>query len=330
MYRSELVCTLAFCLMLTSASSVCAQSWGQYKQAAVQAESDRDFTAAQEYWQKALDESEPGGPRYAQCLAGLARNQDAMNKQSDADVNYKKLVELIPAGGNLDSDSRTAIKEYIAFLRKAGKEAEAAEQEKKYGLGVPTEATQAPATASSKKSTTEGHIGADGKLAEQLATLVRSGADQLSKRQFAPAERALKEALIIAENLKDFPNTKFILSKLIFLASEQKQFGICEEHSARMVILERQHSGAKSGDYAQALSAHAGWLRKLNRRQEAMAEEAKAESILVNSDLAGSGTAQTSPGGVDVSGTKGGSIYSRSRAAQSGFTDRVNKLLEQD
>lgn len=334
MCRTLIACALAMCLLLTSAGAALAQSWGQYKQEAVQAESAGNFVLALQYWQQALDACDPGGPRSAQCIAGLARGQSALSKHSEAESNYKKLLELIPAGGSLDEDSRKAITEYLAFLRKTGKESEAAEQEKKYGIGAAAAVAPPAAVVSSpgKPASSESTNGELGKLSAQLNAAYKSGLDQLGKKQYAAAEKSLREALVIAESLKDASAISLVLAKLVAQGAEQKRFDICEVYTAKLASLVRQQHGPASVEYARALSTHAGWLRKLNRKQEAMDEEARAEAIAVRTSAAGGSGAQSQglPSGVDVSGTKGGSIHSRARAAQSGFNDLTNKMLEQN
>ncbi|MBY0550915.1 MAG: hypothetical protein K2W95_26790 [Candidatus Obscuribacterales bacterium] len=333
MYRTGIACATLIGLLLTSSGAALAQSWGQYKQEAIQAESAGNFALALEYWQKALSECDSGGPRSAQCIAGLARGQSALSKNSEAESNYKKLVELIPSGVSLDEDSRKAITEYLAFLRKIGKESEAVEQEKKYCIGAASEVVPAPAASTSKRSAADSADSDAAMRTAQLNTLFNSGLDQLSKKQYTPAEKTLKEALVVAENLKNVSSVNLILAKLVLLGSEQKRFDICEAYAAKIASLVRQQRGPGSVEYARALSAHAGWLRKLNRKQEAMAEEARAEVISASANSStGSGGAplQTVPTGVDVSGTKGGSMHSRARAAQSGFNDVTNKMLEQN
>lgn len=336
MYRTGIACAISLCLLLTSAGAALAQSWGQYKQEAVQAESAGNFALALEYWQKALGACDPGGPRSVQCIAGIARGQSALSKNSEAESSYKKLVELIPAGSSLNEDSRGAIAEYLAFLRKTGKASEAAEQEKNYGVGAAVVVPSSTAAASSpRKPAGESTNGAADKVSAQSAqlnTLYKSGLDQLGKKQYAPAEKSLKEALVIAESLKDASSINLVLEKLVLLGAEQKRFDICEVYTAKIASVQRQQRGPGSVEYARALSIHAGWLRKLNRKQEAMAEEARAEAISVSANLTGGGGAQSqgSTGGVDVSGTKGGSLRDRARAAQSGFNDQTNKMLEQN
>lgn len=324
-----------------------AQSWGQFKQEALNAESNKDYSTAADFWNKALDGCEPGGPRGRQSLAGLARCLSELGRTDQANGMYNKMLESIPAGSKLDAESVSAINEYVLFLRKLGRQNDADEAIKKYGLsaqqigdlranpasGAAPSLSNAPATpASTAASSAAADATASQEQIAQFRSLVRLSDDQLGQKKFAAAEKSLKDALAIADGKNDKEAALLVLAKLISACSAQSKFDACDVYANRMSALIKVTRGPNSMDYAQALAARAAWLRRLNRKQEAMAEESKAEAIMVRADdtpAGGANSTSSRANGVDTSGTKHGSIHSRARSAQTGYTDRINNLLEQ-
>ena len=119
------------------------------------------------------------------------------------------------------------------------------------------------------------------------------------------------------------------LDKLINLYSIQNKYVLAEPYFKQSLVLISKSRGSGSKEYAHALMRHGQLLRKLNRKDEAMDEEEKAENILAkfisSPDSGSGGSAQQEAN--DPSATRRGSIYQRARAAQSGFTDAANQAI---
>lgn len=305
-----------------------AQSWGQLKEAAGDAQSKRDFAAAEGYWRKALAAAGSAGPSYIQSLAGLARTFADADKASDAEATYKKILELSASDSGSD-DIKNALQDYSAFLKKQKRESEAAEIESKFSLTKKAE----PAAAI---PLVKADPGADQKAAfakdsETWNTLYKNGSEELNQKNYAKAEKSLKDALAIAEKYNNASMSQMVLVKLEAAALAQNKNAEGEDYSLRLVAAIRQLKGPTSADFAQALMNHGSWLRKLNRKPEAINEERKAEAINLKynqrEELGGAGNSTAAYQGVDVSGTKGGSVRQRAKSAQKGFGGMINDMV---
>lgn len=322
-----------------------AQSWAQFKEAATQAQSEKRFPEAEDFWQKAVTASEGVGVRQVQALAGLARCFGTQDKATEAGDTYKKLLGLVAPGDRLSDDARSALVEYSCFLKKHNREAEASELETKYGFSAKDapvdQATASPvapapsaSVTSSSTAKTPPAVSPSVQAYEKWYALYKTGAEQQRQKQIAVAEKSFREALGYAEKQKENPACAIqTLTALVVVCSAQGKTSDCEIFAGKKVAAVKQTAGGASVDFAQALADHATWLRKLNRKPEAMAEEAKAEEIMAKNATVppgGSGGRGTAaPGAVDVSGTKGGSIYSRARSLQGGYVNRINDLLNE-
>lgn len=282
--RTKEFALLISSLVLLQNNPALAQSFGQLKGAAVEAQSAKKYDTAQECWKKLADTCEDKtGPRYMQALSGLASCYAEQEKNAEADETYKKFLALCKTDG-LSDDSKAALTNYTKFLRKQQRESEAAELETKFSLLAvapkeePKQTGPSPKEIAAAKAKEEAaKKEADEKL---LQSLNEKAQTLISQNKSAAAEPLLKQALELTRNFH----------------------------------------GAVTREYAKALNDHADVLRKLNRRPEAIAEETKAERILSQLDKtkpgeAGAGAASASNSG-NAAGTRSGSLYSRANAAQ--------------
>ena len=300
-------------LLLVQSQSVQAQSFGQLKNAAIEAQTAKKYAEAQEFWIKALDScTDKSGPRYMQSLSGLASCYAEQEKYAEADEWYKKFLELCKTE-SLSEESKTALLAYAKVLRKQNRESDAAALETKYTLNAAPVAAAPVATVPAKPKENEGE--ADIKQAQ---TLLGKANSELGARQYKQAEQSFKQALQLAEKRSDKRMISQILGGLAQVYLAQNNLAGAEPVLRKYVELARQISGDLSREHARALDTHADLLRKINRKPEAMAAEAKAENILSKIQLSSSGGsgASAGAGSGNATGTRSGSLYSRANAAQ--------------
>ena len=315
-----------------------AQSWGQLKDAAQEAQGKKDYAVAAESWNRALEASGGSGARYTMSLAGLAKCYSEANKFAEAEATYKKIAES-STSASISDEGRQALRDYSNWLKKENREADATALDSKFVLN----ATPAlpPAASSSASSSSVNGKDANAKQAFQQdfaawETLFKNGSVELAKKNYPAADKLLKEALLIAEK---YGNTQSMssstLASLDASSFAQGKNTEGEDYSLRMVAAVRLTKGPLSSEFAKALNNHAVWLRRLNRKAEAMAEERKADAIVAklrpSSEPAtgASNVGYITPGtsGPDPSATRSGGLRNRARAAQSGFTGRVNDMV---
>jgi len=132
--RTMLQVSLALFLLQTAAG---AQSWGQLKSLASEAEAAKKYTEAADYWQKALASCESaGGPRYIQSAAGLAHTYVEQDKQAEAEELYKKILAVLKPDSASD-EGKDALRDYAALMKKLNRPGEASELETKFALLAP-------------------------------------------------------------------------------------------------------------------------------------------------------------------------------------------------
>lgn len=311
-----------------------AQSWGQLKDAAVDASAKKDFAGAEQNWKKSLEVSGASGPRYVQSLSGLAKLYVESEKGEQALELYKK-IESAANASSLSDDERAALSDYAQLLKQKGSAEQASELEKRFSLQAKV---SSPAAATSPAaSSTISAVAADQKAnvdkdQESWTNLYKSAADAATQKNYGQAEKQLKEALAIADKYGDSsPMTSSTLAKLEDICAAQGKNAEGESYSMRKLAAVRTRKGPMTKEFAQALMAHAGWLRKLNRKAEAISEEGKAESILAHISPKQTTAGNTSPAGpaaVDASGTRQGNIYSRVKAVQ-GLGGMINNMINQ-
>lgn len=313
------------------AQPLLAQSWGQLKEAAVDASSKKDFAGAEQYWKKSLEISGGTGARYLQSSAGLAKLYAESGKPEQAQALYKK-IESAAVVGSLSDDERSALSDYAQFLKQNNGAEQAAELEKKFSLAQAKVEAQGSAV---QNASAPSNAKSDPKAAAQMdqaawSESFKSATDAIAQKNYAQAEKLLKEALQIAEKYESSAMASNTLSKLEEVCAAQGKNAEGESYSMRKVAAVRMTKGPMTKDFAHALMEHAGWLRKLNRKTEAISEEGKAESILahISPKQVVGGTSSAAPAGIDASGTKSGGIYSRVRAVQ-GLSGQVNSIINQ-
>jgi tetratricopeptide (TPR) repeat protein len=299
--------------IIFTCSSAHAQSWGQLKSAACEAEAANKLDDAVSYWNKALEACSPDIPaRYVQSLAGLAQCYVRQNKNAEAEELYKKILSMSKEGA-LTDEHKAALTQYTDFLKKQNKESEAASLEKKFAL------TQDSANKENTKASIPAASANTNDDLKQWQSLVNSASKEASLKHYVQAEKLYQDALALSEKMpgavKQHSET---LSRLISLYYAQEKFAEAEPHYIKSMGLTKRSSGAESAEYANALRNHGALLRRLNRKNEAMAEEAKADAIMYKQRAGSSSSGNSaglSSGAVDSSGTRGGSIYSRAGAA---------------
>lgn len=323
--RRQLLVLTSILSIVSSCSAVQAQSWGQLKSAATEAEAANKLDEAVSYWNKALESCSPDIPaRYVQSLAGLAHCYAQQNKIAEAENLYKKILSMSKEGA-LTDEHKAALAQYCEFLKKQKRESEAANLESKFAL---LHEAEAKTESSSTSASTNVKNPADEDL-KKWQSLLNNGAKDAAQKNYAQAEKQYQEALSIAEKLANpIKAVSETLSRLISLYYSQEKYAQAEPYYVRSMALTKKSSGAESEEYAQALRNHGALLRRLNRKNEAMAEESKADLISYKRNASTGGSAQSAgnSGAADFSGTRGGSIYSRAGAIRSA-TDARNQGL---
>lgn len=285
---------------LLSTTDVLAQSFGQLKDAATEAHTQKRFADEEAFWQKALEKySSPSDPRYISALAGLAQSYEGQNKTEEADATYKKVVQAAPPGAVLSDEQKDALAKYSAFLSHNQRSEELATLNKNFGLLENTK-------AGADKTPAEVNTARINELIEQGKALTR-------RQQLKAAEGNYLKALELAdrENASDIQQSD-ILNRIIALYYKQKKYSQAEPYFQRSMALVRKKKGASSPEYAEALSAHGQLLRILNRKTEAIAAESRAEEIMSHYGY-NDGTVGSSGGG----GSSGDSGSSSGRSAAS-------------
>ncbi len=308
-----------------------AQSWGQLKSAAIDAQNQKKYSEASDFWNQALSSCEDKtGARYIQSLDGLARCYADQDKFENAESQYKIILAIIKPE-NLSDDSKTAMISYAALLRKMKREADAIELETKFSLAekpapiVTTKQEPVQAFANPKAE--------QAKLLSNWNALIAASTKELGAKHYPQAEQNLKQALELSSKIGD-TTASDTLNRLVLLYYAQDKFQLAEPRYLRSLQITAKMSGTESKAYANALNGHGQLLRKLNRKTEAMAEEAKADAILarVNSKNASGALSSSARSGQssDPSGTRSGSLLNRAKSAQGGFNRDSNSALDEN
>lgn len=322
--RRELIAFTSTVSIIFACSAAQAQSWGQLKSAACEAEASNKLDDAVSYWKKALEASSPEVPaRYVQSLGGLAQCYVRQNKNAEAEELYKKILSMSKEGA-LTDEQKEALSQYVSFLKKEKRESEAASIESKFALSqaAPQSSERAKVSAGSEDAKKD----ASAEELKNWQALFVNASKEHSAKNYAQAEKLYQEALTITEKLPAAlkPQSE-TLSRLISLYYAEDKMAQAEPYYVKSMALTRKSSGAESEEYANALRNHGALLRRLNRKNEAMAEEAKADAIMQkikSASSAGSSTGTSGYGQVNTAGTKGGSIYQRAGAASGIARDR--------
>lgn len=289
---------LCLVLLLFIAVGTCpvsmAQSFGQFKDAANECRNRKNFAEEEVYWKKALEKCSNNStgtgsdPRYLECLLGLAQSYEAQNRADEAEALYKKIAMATAPGAILNESQAAAMHSYFDLLKKQNRSDEASELEKQYNLKAVVTRQDGENSDSSTKIVEWNR--------EKFHKLINQGNQQFKQNQFPQAEASYKQALVLADT-EAGPESSLsseALNKLINICYKQKKYAQAEPYYARSLQIIRKHKGPVSAEYAEALGAHSQLLRMLNRKGEAIAEESRAEQIMVRyglgSNMVGSGS----------------------------------------
>lgn len=246
-----------------------AQSWGQYKQLACEAAKENHQMEAQEMWQKALAVARndaPGSSRYVQSVIGLAQAYCDDNKFEQAEPLFKELVEMKERGISAEGlDSGLSV--YADKLQSLGRAEEAARLREK----LTGELREKPVFAADPSA--------------GIRLLIRQGDQEFAANHIAKAEQCWQQALSRArEQDSDGEPVAECLNKLIKLYYSRHRYDLAEPYYRASLDIIARKKGKQSLPYLDSVMGHAQLLRILNRKSEAMTEEAKAERT---ADLAG-------------------------------------------
>lgn len=246
------------------------QSWGQYKQAATTAAAEGNMVDAARFWQSALDLSKDNGPRdprFCGSVRGLASVFRAEKKFAQAEELYKKVIPDVKAFVPANEELRACGSDYASFLKEQNREAEAEILTKASGGGKVVETL--PATTA--KSTTES---VDSKWNE----LMSAGKRNLREQDFTSAETAFRSASQIGFSPSD-PRINQTYLSLVELYEAQGKIQDAETANQNSLTWILKYRGNGGVDYADALTRHARFLRRLGRAAEATAVDASAKRI---------------------------------------------------
>jgi len=298
-----------------------AQSFGQLKSAAIEAQSAKRYEEADNFWRKAMEScQDKSGPRYIQSLGGLAKSLTEQGKTAEAESLYKIVLENSKPESSTE-DLRLVLKDYASLLRLAKRTEDANKLEKDYSLANDEsnkikEPSQEELAANAKKEAQEKRI----KLLQEAQQALADGNRGLNGKQLTLAEQSGQKALKLAEEAGEASYTIPALKLLTLVYDAQNKTAQAEAMAKRCAEMNKTKYGTVSRQYADALNSHAEILRKLNRRTEAIAEEGRVDDIKSKLNASSSASSQGSSAGVDnsaaIAGTKGGSLYKRAGAAQ--------------
>lgn len=307
--------------LLFFTQSATAQSFGQLKSAAIEAQAAKRYSEADSFWQKAIDScQDKSGPRYLQGLGGLAKSLSEQGKFAEAEVLYKKILELTKAE-TTSNETKLLLKDYATMLRSNNRAEEADKLEKDYSLAsLDTPAVKTTSTedmlAAAKKEAQEKKA----KIVQDLQSALSQAQKEANNKQFTLAEASGQRALKFAEDSAEPSYAIPALKILAHIYDAQNKLTQAESMARRCADLSKTKYGTVSKAYADTLNFHAELLRKMNRRSEAIAEEGRVDEIKSKLSSGSSGSSTASGGAPDnsaaIAGTRGGSLYKRAGAAQ--------------
>lgn len=327
--RQKFAVTLSLGLLLCC-SSVCssalAQSWGQFKQAALTATEQKNLLQAEKFWQSALQlatEYGPRDPRFGASVSGLAAVYREQKRFSEAEALYKQVVCDIGSFRPGSPETNACAAEYVTFLNQQQRPAEA----KALAALLPAETKRtvqdSTATAAQSPSVpTEDKAGStlSGTVATQVlrtpvaedskwTAFTNSGKSFLKQKNYQSAEVAFKKAL---DQLETIPagdmrvNQTFSNLTDLYLAWNRIADADMAHHGSLAWI--RKFRGPMSQEHVAALLRHGKLLRSLNRKPEAIAEEGRAEKIQFAISGRPDQDANAFSSITSLTGTSGGSI----------------------
>lgn len=277
-----------------------AQSWGQYKQLAIDATAQKHDAEAEAMWTQALQLSRADaspGVRYIQSQAGYAAACARQGKTEQAETAYKELLSMRDSGYSGD-DLNQALTDYANWLESLKRVDEAAAVRKKL--------TPTPQVVAHPKEDQEHNIVA------KFKALINEGDNELAAHHPAKAETIFKQALTTARAQSEKNEmVAEALDRLIRLYYSTRQYDRAEPYYKASVAIVAAEKGRESLEYFEALMGHAKLLRMLNRKSEAIAEEGLAErqadaaGLIASDSGAGGGGGEASSSGNHSAGFDG-------------------------
>lgn len=315
-----IILTCSSVLLLQAQAS--AQSFGQLKSAAMEAQSAKRYDEADRFWQKAMDScQDKSGPRYIQSMGGLAKSLTEQGKTAEAETLYKAVLESSKPESSTE-DLRAVLKDYATLLRQLKRTDDASKLENDYTLANDAaskakEPSQEELAAAAKKEAQEKRT----KMLQEAQQNLADGNRELNGKQLTLAEQSGQKALKLAEEAGEASYTIPALKLLTLVYDAENKTAQAEAVAKRCAEMNKSKYGTVSRQYADALNSHAEILRKLNRKTEAIAEEGRVDDIKSKLNASSSGSAQGgNAAGVDnsaaIAGTRGGSLYKRAGSAQ--------------
>lgn len=299
---------LGLCFASSWNAPALAQSWGQFKQEALAAVDQGNLVEAERYWASALELCIDKGnrdPRFCASVRGLAGVYRNRGKTSEAAALYKRVIPdpaTFSPGCDELNECATA---YAAFLKEQNDStaANVLEQRLNGTATSPSSAASTPASSGAQPVT-----GGAGTPAVPSATTVNAGAGaasspkqiqdkiqsdlsawtqnsaagklQLRQKKYALAEQSFRKCLASLASMQAAdPRILQTFSGLTDALQAQGRIAEADQvHHASLQWIKR-YRGAINQDYMTALTRHGKLLRLLNRREQAMAEENRAEKI---------------------------------------------------
>lgn len=272
-------------------SAVFAQSWGQFKYAAVTAVEQNNLPQAEKFWQSALQTSleyGPRDPRFCASISGLAAVYRSRQKYSEAEALYKRVIDDVNTFQPVSDESKTCAIDYVSFLNQQQRPAEASALAARLPVGTASDSgagKQEPAPSSSSAAFSAVVSASAPKLPvekeySKWTEFTEAGKQYLKQKNYQSAEKAFKQAL---DQLATLPandvrvNQSFSNLSDLYLTWKKIPEADAAHHGSLAWI--RKFRGPVSHDYVAALVRHGKLLRELNRKADAIAEEGKAEKI---------------------------------------------------
>ncbi|MBY0548613.1 MAG: tetratricopeptide repeat protein [Candidatus Obscuribacterales bacterium] len=272
-------------------SAVLAQSWGQFKHAALTAVEQNNLPQAEKFWQSALQaasEYGPRDPRFCASVSGLAAVYRNLEKYSEAEALYKKVIDDVNTFQPVSDESKTCAIDYVSFLKQRQRPAEAIALAARLPVGTVFDSGEgkqesspsiSPAAFSAVVSASGPKL-PEAKEGSKWTEFTEAGKQYLMQKNYQSAEKAFKQAL---DQVATLPandvrvNQSFSNLSDLYLAWKKIPEADAAHHGSLAWI--RKFRGPQSHDHVAALVRHGKLLRALNRKADAIAEEGKAEKI---------------------------------------------------
>lgn len=262
--------TLLLIVCLANAPLACAHgaAWGQLNAAGDEEFNAGHLTQAYDLWTQALTEAdklEARDPRQAIALTNLAKVCRRLEKNDQAESLYKRALATWPA---TDAAMTDLVQDYYAFLRKQGKDAQAAELESKAGKKFLLTGAGQPTLVGSNTSD---------QFKDEYTNWEALYRSEKYKEAGDLARAKIKQ---MDETGKDNGHLPAALNFLISTLFAQSNYQEAEPVFFRYLQIVRQTKGEKALEYGQGLKNYAALLRRNGKGLEADANDRQADQIL--------------------------------------------------